>query len=199
MQTINQSKMIFFCGDDRAKKSIYLENARTSAINGLPINDFAVKNMLRRCKNKNIFFFSPGFPLMGSELIDEIKKVQNVNINLRLIPYHHKPECRGFYDKEEWKNLDEGDIILLFSNWAQMLNYYYQEYEGMIILPLASHYFDVVLNLPRKAMNIVNQFDKVVDLSPLNEIDEENYKDKYGNLSEVGFAKIRDNIMKWIE
>lgn len=155
--------------------------------------------MLQNYKNRDIFFFSPGFPLMGFELINRIKKLQIVNINLRLIPYHHKPECRGFYKKEGWQNLSEEDIILLFSNWAQMLNYYYQEYEQMVILPLAAHYFDVVLNLPRKAMNIVSQFNKVVDLSPLDEVDDENYKDEFGNLSETGFAKIKDNILEWME
>ncbi|MEM1167852.1 MAG: hypothetical protein AAGJ08_01850 [Cyanobacteria bacterium P01_H01_bin.35] len=199
MQTINQVKTIAFCGDDRAKNSIYLPNTRSSSINGLPINDSAIRSMLRPYKNRSIFFFSPGFPLMGFELIDKIKKLQNVNINLRLLPYRHKPQSRGFYKREGWQELGEEDIILLFSNWEQMLNYYYQQYENMVILPLAAHYFDVMLILPRKAMNIVKQFNKVVDLEPLDEIDEENYKDGFGNLSEVGFAKIKDNIMEWIE
>lgn len=30
MQTDNKTNKIVFCGDDRAKKSIYLENTRTS-------------------------------------------------------------------------------------------------------------------------------------------------------------------------
>ena len=118
---------------------------------------------------------------------------------MRLLPYHHKLDCRGFYHDDWWKSLSNEDINLLFQNWAEILNYYYQEYEQMVILPLAAHYFDIMLEIPNKAMNIVKQFNKVVDLSPLDDLDDENYQDKYGNLSEVGFAKIKDNIMEWVE
>ena len=199
IQTVNQIKAIAFCGDDRAKKSIYLEGYPTNTINGLPINDHLIRGMLRRHKNRDIIFFSPGFPLMGCKLIDNIKRLQNVNVNLRLIPYHHKPECRGFYGDDYWKDLPTEDIDLLFQNWAQMLNYYYQEYDKMVILPLAAHYFDIMLDLPNKAMDIVKRYYEIVDLSPLDNVAEENYKDKWGHLSEVGFAKIKDNIMEWIE
>lgn len=199
METTIQTKSFAFCGDDRAKNSVYLGNIPTSIINGMPINDHLIKSMLKHKKHKAVIFFSPGFPLMGHKLIKYIKHLKDSNVNIRLIAYRHRQDCRGFYGDDEWKNLSDENINLLFENWAEMLNYYYQEYNQMIILPLAAHYFDTILDLPNKAMQIISQFEKTVDLSPLDEVTEENYKDKFGNLSEIGFAKIKDNILKWVE
>ncbi len=95
------------------------------------------------------------------------KKVCLKTQDLRLISYHHKVAFRGFYSDDWWKSLSSEDVTLLFQNWTEMVNYYYQEYPHIILLPLAAHYFDVMLNIPNKAMNIIKQFDKIVDLSAL--------------------------------
>ncbi len=199
METVKSFKSFVFCGDHKASKSIYLDNVSTCSVGGLPINDASLKRMLEANRSKDIIFFSCGYPLMGCKEIEVIKKLQNVPVNIRTIPYHHKPQSRGFYKDDWWKRLSSNDIDILFENWSEILNYYYQEYEQMVLLPLVSHYFDIILNIPNKAMNIVGQFNRVVDLSPLDDIDEIHYNDKSGNLSEVGFAKIKPNIIKWLE
>lgn len=126
MTTTNETKTIVFCGDHHAKKSIYLKNTSISNVPGMPINDTAVKQMLKRYRNRKVVFFSCGYPLMGCKEVERIKALQSVNINLRLIPYHHKPTNRGFYLNDWWKTLTPENINLLFQNWAQMLNYYCQ-------------------------------------------------------------------------
>ncbi|MGB3514665.1 MAG: hypothetical protein WBA93_36735, partial [Microcoleaceae cyanobacterium] len=79
------------------------------------------------------------------------------------------------------------------------LNYYYQQNPAIVLLPIRAHWYDRQLNLPNKAMQILAQFKRVVDLSPLDNYDEGNYIDKFGNLSEQGFNLIKNNILEWLK
>ncbi|MEM1003154.1 MAG: hypothetical protein AAGH46_10945, partial [Bacteroidota bacterium] len=172
---IKQKKSYVFCGDNKAKKSIYLDNVISFGIGAMPINDLAVRNMLDEYKNIDVIFFSCGFPLAGCKLLDEIKKLQKVDVESRLIPDRHRQDCRGFYKDNFWKSLLAEDISFLFQNWWEMIDYFYNKYQQIVLLPLSAHYFDHVLKLPDKAMEIVSSFDRVVDLSPLDSFPEENY------------------------
>ena len=125
MGVTDKGRNPFFCGDDRTDISDYLEGSEKYGINGLPINDLEVKKMLEREKDAGLIFLSCGFPLMGYELIKDIKKLQEKPVDTRLIPYRHVPGKRGFFKKDGWKNLPQEDIDFLFRNWSEMLTFYF--------------------------------------------------------------------------
>ncbi|NES69054.1 MAG: hypothetical protein F6K24_29395 [Okeania sp. SIO2D1] len=81
---------------------------------------------------------------------------------------------------------------------AEMLNYYCQEYPSIVLLPLAAHYYDKTLNIPNKAIKLLEQFEKVVNLSPLNDAKEDDYIDKFGHLSETAWTGIESNVLEWL-
>lgn len=193
------NKSCIFLGDDTAKKSLYFIDQDKFGVNGLPINDSEVKSMFRRFGSFDIIFFHCTYPLAGCKEIDNIKNLHKKTISSRLIPYRHKLNTRGFYHNDWWKDLQQNDIDFLFENWAQMLNCYYQDNPKILLLPIKFHWYDRQLNLPNKAMQILSQFERVVDLSPLDNYNEDNYIDKFGNLSEQGFDLIKDNILEWLK
>lgn len=196
---LQKPKTFLFCGDNTAKKSIYLANENQYGVGGLPINDNVINRMFRKAKRFDIVFFHCTYPLAGCKEIETIKSIQSKSINERLFSYRHKPDKRGFYNDNWWKNLSNDDINFLFQNWAEMLNYYYQENPNLVLMPIKAHWHDRQLNLPNKAMQTLAQFDRVVDLSPLENYDEANYIDEFSNLSEQGFNLIKNNIFEWVK
>ncbi|NEO55910.1 MAG: hypothetical protein F6K54_24290 [Okeania sp. SIO3B5] len=199
METINQQKNYCFIGDGFVGKSVYIQDVARASVPGLPINDVAVKRLLNHFQRYDIIFFSCGYPLMGCKVIEAIKKLQVNVVSERLIPYHLMPESKGFYGKDFWKSLSLENINLLFNNWVEMLNYYCQEYPNIVLLPLAAHYYDKILNIPNKAMKVLEQFEKVVDISPLNNAKEDDYTDKFGHLSETAWIGIESNVLTWLK
>jgi len=198
LQVANKPKHYCFIGDGHIKKSIYNQEVFKQGISGLPINDISVKRMFQKAKDFDVIFFSCGYFLMGCQEIEAIKTLQEKNINQRFIPYHTKPKNRGFYNQDFWKGLNYEEVDFLFQNWKEMINYFYQEHSNIIFLPLATHYYDKILNLSNKGMNFLKQFNRVVDLSPLNNASEDDYIDKFGNLSELSWASIESNVLSYL-
>ncbi|MGB3511498.1 MAG: hypothetical protein WBA93_20125, partial [Microcoleaceae cyanobacterium] len=161
-QELQNNKTYLFFGDSSAERSIYFPNSNKHSISGLPINDHAIELLFRTSSKWDIVFFHCTHPLVGCKEIKAIKAIQNMIIDMRFIPYRHKPENRGFYNDNWWKSLSSDDINLLFENWAQMLNYYYQQNPAIVLLPIRAHWYDRQLNLPNKAMQILAQFKRVV-------------------------------------
>ncbi|WP_237397202.1 hypothetical protein [Okeania sp. KiyG1] len=188
-----------FFGDSSAQNSIYLNDSIKHKVDGLPINDSSIKQAFRRYETFDVIFFHCTYPLAGCKEIEFIKNLQRKDIDLRTTSYRHKPDSKGFYNDEWWKNLSVSDIDFLFENWMQMIDYYYQQNPKIVLLPVRAHYYDKQLNLPNKAIQMLTEFDRIVDLSPLNNYNKRNYIDKFGNLSKQGFNLIKDNILKWLE
>ncbi|NET44668.1 hypothetical protein, partial [Okeania sp. SIO2B3] len=126
--------------------------------------------------------------------MSSIKKLQDIVVDKRLIPDHLKIGSRKFYSEDFWKSLSSENIDFLFKNWAEMLNYYCQEYPSIVLLPLAAHYYDKALDIPNKTIKLLEQFERVVNLSPLNDAKGDDYIDKFGHLSETAWTGIESNV-----
>ncbi|MDJ0553511.1 MAG: hypothetical protein QNJ68_03545 [Microcoleaceae cyanobacterium MO_207.B10] len=194
-------KSCIFIGDGRADKSVYLEGVNKIGISRLPINDHTLKRLFRVYSNPDVIFWSCSFPLMGCSRIKTIENLQTHPPQFRLIPFDKVPYDRGFYHSTFWKGLSESQLNLLFVNWKEMIEHYYNLQPKVVLLPLAAHYYDIQLGLDLSAMETIKQFDRVVDLSPLNSAEnlEDIYADKYGQLSKAGWDKIEANILRWLE
>lgn len=180
-------------GDHHAEKSIKIKEATIRSVNGLPINDKLIPQWLEDWTEWDKIYFSCSYPLAGLRSINSLKLMQHTPPNFRTLDYDKQPNIRGFYKNTNWRKLNQEDYDFLLNNWKEMIEYYTSKYDNLVLFPLASLWFDKMLNFMPLTLPFVKDFQQI-DLSPLHQFNPDFFSGEFGNLSDLGWIQLQSQF-----